>query len=43
MQHFKAYSDSWLVVGNVLNEYEVKEKNMKKVSLESERFNLGFW
>lgn len=30
VQHLKAYSDSQLIIGHVLNEYEVREKNIKK-------------
>lgn len=30
VQYLKAYSDSQLVVGHVLNEYEAKEENIKK-------------
>lgn len=30
MQHLRGCSDSQLVVGHVLNEYEARDENMKK-------------
>lgn len=30
VQHLKAYSDSQLVVGHMLNEYEARKESMKK-------------